>query len=351
MIKSTKLWTILIVLFGTTIFVDAQKPARKPAPPTKPVVVVKPKIVVNPQVTVILDESDRSENDSGVPVEKTIQVEPKVNIAVCTIDGNVKIRGSERNEVRVFVENGSNAGFKTIAKNKESNKATSIKILSFDPNKDSENLDECLFGEIEIDLPVGATVSVKNREAAVSIESVNKVRVESQDGEIHVKEIKNGADVSNREGSITIEDVTGQVSLQNFNGAINVFDVRPNDVTETLSAKTVSGKIALQSIKHSEVHASSISGSITFFGEMASAGNYEFQTTSSGITFLIPQNSSFKINASHTTDASFSSDFTLKNLKTTSNFPTKKLSGTYADGDANLTITTFTGKIRIKKKP
>ncbi len=348
--RLASIWTLIFVLFGTSIFVHAQLPKAKPAPKSKIVSKPKPEVVASPEIAIAPDEPDRSANESDAPVEKTIQVEPKINVALCTIDGNVKIRGWERSEIRAFVENGSKVGFKVITKNKENTKPNSLKIVSFGADEADKNLDECLFGDVEIDLPFGATISIKNREATISIESANKVRVESQDGEIKLKEIKNGIDVSNREGSISAEDITGQVTIQNFNGAINVYDVRPNDVTETLNAKTVSGKITLHSIGHAEVHASSNSGSIAFLGELASSGNYEFQTTNGNISFIIPQDSSFKINTSHTTDATFSSELVLKNLKTTSNFPTKKLSAIYGSGDASITITTFTGKIKIKKK-
>src|SRR5258708_22689376 len=44
----------------------------------------------------------------GGTYEKSIAVDPRVNITLCVSQGDVKINGWSRNEVRVFIKNGSN---------------------------------------------------------------------------------------------------------------------------------------------------------------------------------------------------------------------------------------------------
>ncbi|MDQ3712791.1 MAG: hypothetical protein M3388_11320, partial [Acidobacteriota bacterium] len=146
------------------------------------------------------------QNKSGTPAEKSIAVDANVNISLCVSEGNLKINGWERNEIRAFVNNGSEAGFKVLEKNKQGNSAVWVKVLGFDPTKNKEtNPDECLFGEeIELDVPRGATVKVKGQTSETRIESVGKVSVEIGGGDIFLSGIERGVDAKVYEGDVTV---------------------------------------------------------------------------------------------------------------------------------------------------
>src|SRR5829696_6749752 len=61
--------------------------------------------------------------------ERSITVDPNVNIKMCVAKGSLKINGWERNEVRVFVRSGRLPGFRVLEKNSESGKANWLQVL------------------------------------------------------------------------------------------------------------------------------------------------------------------------------------------------------------------------------
>ena len=67
--------------------------------------------------------------------EKAIVVDPKVNISLCVQGGNIKVNGWDRNEVRVFVNQGSPIGFKVLQKNRQTEKPVWVMVVGFDPKK------------------------------------------------------------------------------------------------------------------------------------------------------------------------------------------------------------------------
>ena len=133
---------------------------------------VKTKIVITPVKQKFKGKYKKATSVSEMSAEKSIAVDAKVNISLCISDGKLKVNGWERNEIRAFVNSGSEVGFGVREKNKLSNKAVWVEVLGFDPTKNKEtNPDECLSGEeIELDVPRGATVNVKGQASETIIE-------------------------------------------------------------------------------------------------------------------------------------------------------------------------------------
>ena len=97
------------------ISTSAQKPPKE-APPAPPVVVTVPGVAVSPRPKVVGIPHER------LTTEKRIAVDPNVNIKFCVLEGKVKVNGWQRDEVRLFVRDGSRAGFKVLEKDPGSSK-------------------------------------------------------------------------------------------------------------------------------------------------------------------------------------------------------------------------------------
>ncbi len=290
-----------------------------------------------------------SQNEVNVPAEKSIAVDANVNISLCISEGNLKINGWERNEIRAFVDNGSEVGFNVREKNKQSNKAVWVKVLGFDPTKNKEtNSDECLSGEeIELDVPRGATVNVRGQTSETIIESVGKVSVEIDGGDIFLSGIERGIDAKVYEGDVTVGKSGGAMTLTSTTGNIVAFDVAPSGIGDIFKAKTSSGAITLQSVEHRQMEINSNSGSMKFVGEFLSGGQYTFGTSNGSILLAIPQNSSCKINASF--GGTFNSELPLSNVVKNPASKAQSLSALIGSGEATLNLRTYSGAIRIKK--
>jgi hypothetical protein len=238
-------------------------------------------------------------NESETPAERSITVEPKVNLTVCITEGSVKINGWDRDEVRAFVSEGSEVGFKVAQKNVKSGKAEDVYILGFDPLKTKEiRPNECLTGtEIELDVPRGAIINLKSSESDISIESVYKVRVENGGGSIFLNDITQGVNAVNYAGSITVEKSSGSMMLTTTSGNIVAVDLSPGEVGDYFRAKTNSGIITLNTVAHRQIETNSITGSTSYSGDMLDGGRYGFNTQNGSIVLAVPEKSVCRITA------------------------------------------------------
>jgi hypothetical protein len=287
-------------------------------------------------------------NESDAPAEKSIATDAKVNISLCVSEGNVKISGWERNEIRAFVDGGSEVGFKVLQKKNQN--PVWVMVLGFDPQKTNQpGVDECLSGDvIELDVPRGAVINLKGRETEITVEDVNKAKVENVGGDIRLNRIEQGIAAKTYEGSVTVENSGGSMSLISTTGNIVALDTQAEDIGDTFLAKTSSGVITLQQVAHRQIEAGSNSGSIKFTGDFTSGGQYTFGTTNGSISLTIPAESSCKIKASY--GGIFQSDIPLKDVSNNVSTQIKNLTGIFGSGDARVNLTTFSGAIRIRKK-
>ncbi len=320
---------VLIFLFATTL-------SAQPKP--------KPRIigVEKSTVKVVVNESD-------VPAEKSIRTDPKVNISLCVDEGKITINGWDRNEIRAFVSNGSQVGFKVLQKLKDN--PVWVMILGFDPQKINDSAaSECLSGEeIELDVPNNAIVNLKSRETEALISNIAKARIENASGDTTLRKVSNGIEVKTYEGNISVEDSSGAMTLTTTGGNILAFDVSANEIGDIFKAKTASGTINLKNIGYTQVEANSNSGSIRYNGEFPDGGQYNFGTLNGSITLLMPKDSSCKVNATYSF-GSFSSEIPFKAEQKSSGNEVRKLSAIFGKGDATVSLTTYNGRILIKNR-
>lgn len=341
----------LLFLFSS-IIINSVTGQTQPTPKTEPKIVIVPPQPAPTQMPRprIPPARKRVENESPAPAEKSIKTDAKVTVTIpCIAEGNVRINGWDRNEVRAFVKDGSKVGFSVLQKKMQS--PIWIKVLGFDPQTDKEpGLDECLSGsEIELDVPKSAIVSLKSRASQIKIDSVAKVKIENVGGNILLSNIAGGIEANTYEGDVIVEKSSGSISLFATTGNIVAFEVEPSEIGDAFRAKTRSGMVNLQSVGHAQIDVGSASGSIRFVGEFASGGQYAFNTTSGAIQLSIPAESSCRVTATYSMGA-FQSDIPLKDVQQSPDPRVQKMVGILGTGDANLNLTTFSGAIKIRKK-
>ena len=331
-----------------------QVPAPKPKPETPRTPETKPKIAV-PRFPETSKPgwkiARKAQNESEMPAEKSIAVDANVNISLCISEGNLKVNGWDRSEIRAFVSEGSQVGFSVLQKSRQSANPVWVKILGFDPATNKEmNLDECLSGdEIELDVPRGATVNIKSRESETTIDSIAKVSVENIGGDIFLNNIARGIEAKTYRGGVTVKNSSGAMALFSTNGNIVAFDVSPSEIGDIFKARTSNGAVALKNVGHRQIEAGSNSGSINYIGEFLNGGQYNFGTSNGSIVLTIPQSSSIQIYASYGYGA-FQSEIPLQNIEKNTPSKVQSLSAQIGSGDAALKLTTVSGAIRIRKQ-
>lgn len=287
-------------------------------------------------------------NEGDTPAEKSIATDSKVSITLCVREGNVRVNGWIREEVRVLVENGSQVGFKVVEKN-ESGKPAWINVLGFDPQKTKEvNSENCLSGtDIELDVPRGASISVRSHESEIKIESVATVLVANLSGDIFLNDISDGIEAATFRGDLMIEKSNGKIVLNNTEGNILALDVAPGKIGDNFKARTSSGRITLKSVKHRQIETTSASGSTSFDGELLSGGQYGFSTTNGSIVLTVSPDSSCKINALFGFGA-FASEIPLQNALKKERSLSAQMGK--ADAECSLNLTSGSGVMRIRKR-
>jgi hypothetical protein len=285
---------------------------------------------------------------SGETMERSIAVHKDVNLSLCVTQGNLKITGWNRNEVRVYVQDGAKFGFKVLEKNKQ-NSPVWVMLTAAVPERGKAA--ECIWGEeIEIDVPMNTTVAIKGQETKTSIDSIRKAKVQTIGGDITIHNVSAGVIASTYEGDVTVEGSQGAFNLESTTGNILIFDAGPSEIGDTLRAKTNSGLISLQRIKHRQIDAGSISGSIAYNGEILNGGTYSLSTSNGSIRMALPPTTSCKVSALYGF-GSFNSELPFKiETENIEEGPVKRVYGSLGkDGDATLKLTTNNGSIAIKK--
>lgn len=329
---------------------------RTPLPTPKPNTTATPKIYTpRPRPNPVPPKPSESKrvvmNEGDTPAEKSIATESSVKIALCVKSGSVRINGWDRNEIRGYIENGSQIGFKVVQKDPKTGKPVWVKPVGYDPVKNKElNPEDCLSGSnIELDVPRGATIELKSERSEIKIESVGRVVVKTLKGNIFLNDVANGIEAITYLGDITVEKSSGQMILDNNgDGNILAIDVAPREIGDVFKAATDSGRMTLQDVEHRQIDTNSTSsGSISFDGELLSGGQYGFSVNNGSIVLAVPPTSLCKINASFGFGA-FSSDIPLKNVLKKE----KNISAQFGDDDAtcNISLKTASGVIRIKRR-
>ena len=279
-------------------------------------------------------------------------VDGNVNFRLCVTRGTLKVNGWKRNEVRVFVKDGSKFGFKVLEKNDKTQSPVWITIMGLSSMRvKNQTPTECIWGnEIEIDVPLNATLDIRGHETETSIDMVKRASVKNIGGDISIRNVADGVMASTYRGGLTIENSKGAISLETTTGNILVFEVAPSEIGDIFKAKTNSGTISLQSVEHRQIDVNSISGSVNFNGSILSGGTYGFSTSNGSIRLSIPQDSSCRISASYGFGR-FVSELPIKILTEEIHpGPVKSVNGMLGSGDATLKLTTNNGSVTIKKQ-
>jgi hypothetical protein len=310
------------------------------------VVPAAPAIVGLPKPLVIV----RTEGDT---TERSIKVDPGVNLSLCVSEGSLKVNGWGRSEVRVFVSGGSKFGFKIQQKSPKTGDPVWIMVAAESDGKNKYGSgSDCISGdEIEIDAPASAVLNLKGQEITTTVDGIRRVSIKNVGGDISVRNISDGITAATYRGDMTVEQSMGAMVLENTSGNILVFDAGPSEIGDIFKAKTTSGAISVQKIEHRQIEVNSISGTVAYNGDILSGGSYSLGTSNGSIKLSIPSATSCTINASY--GGAFSSELAFKLV--TENItpgPIKLVVATIGGGgDASLRLTTNLGSISIKKQP
>lgn len=283
--------------------------------------------------------------------EKALAVEAKVHIQLpCISRAKVVINGWERNEIRVFVKNGSKFAVRVHEKDASSGKPNWVLVTILAPDRSRIRMSDCISGDrVEIDVPMKASVEMKAFETETRIDSVRKVNIKNVGGNVALRNISGGITAATYEGDVAVENSGGQISLETSTGNVIAYGVSPGEIGDTFTTKTRSGTITLQKVDHRQIDANSVSGSVIFNGKFLPGGLYNFTTSDGSVKLAIPSDSSCRIIASYGF-GKFDTVFPLKIETENITEGGQSMVAKMGAGGADVRVTTSSGSVNITKQ-
>jgi DUF4097 and DUF4098 domain-containing protein YvlB len=197
---------------------------------------------------------------------------------------------------------------------------------------------------IEVQVPVGTRVTANTVSGLVEVRATQgEVVARTTSGRVDVRGARERLDAETVSGSIDVRDVQGRISLEGVSA-----DIEVDDVSGDLTCETVSGTLRIRRSRLDGLRAESVSGTISYDGNLGAAGSYRMNTHSGSITMTLPAGVGAMLEL-ETFSGRISSDFPLTMQPGQSTGRGKRMEFTLGGGGARVTAGAFSGNITIRR--
>jgi Putative adhesin len=260
---------------------------------------------------------EKKARQPGEKIERSIPVEPQAIVTLCVASGTLKVRGWDKNEVRVRSLDVAQIEFRRIDRNKDK-PASRVDVMVLDKTANANPKLDCqALASVEMEVPAGATVQVQTRDGDITITGVAGAYAGSQNGDITIERATKLVEAGSVGGSISLRDSSGRVNLNSAGGVIQVVNVRSATEEDTFEVGTVSGDIQLDRVSNLKVMAKTVNGTVLMSGPLVKSGYYAFTNMTGDVVLALPHDTSFKLNAKVSDKHDIVSDFKLTFLSET----------------------------------
>lgn len=272
-----------------------------------------------------------SAQDRGDRVDTTLMLGRGGQVDLGNVSGEIRVTGSDRRDVRIIasIERG---------RLELTTSATRIALRTkSEYNRQSSAI-------IEVQVPTGTRVT------ASSVSGVIEVR--STQAEVVAKTVSGRVDVRGARERVDAEAVSGDIELRDVQGRINVEGVSANIYIEAaqgeVNSETVSGDTRILRSRLSGLRAESVSGGISYEGNLDASGSYRMNTHSGSVGLTLPANVSATLEL-ETFSGRINSDFPLTMQPGQTSGRGRRMEFTLGGGGARVTAGAFSGNITIRR--
>jgi DUF4097 and DUF4098 domain-containing protein YvlB len=269
------------------------------------------------------------------PIDETAQVSADGRVDIENLAGSVKVEGWDRNEISVtgtLAEDAEDFEFQA------DERRARLEVVFPARSRNLRHADSNLI----VKVPVGSRVRVNGVSASIEVSAVTgPLDLETVSGELTITGEPSHIQAQTVSGDIRISGSSAEIDAASVSGDV-VLEVTSDDV----SASTVSGDISSTGGVFESVDFSTVSGRIEFTGAPTESGSLDFDCHSGSVVLVFPGDLSAEIEVS-----SFSGDidnqFGPRPRKTNDYAPGKELNFTVGDGDARISVNSFSGRVRM----
>lgn len=206
-------------------------------------------------------------------------------------------------------------------------------------------------------------VIVTNIETPVSIISsgdvqatrVGGLEAKTRASNVSVKEVAGSVNISTVTGAVIVKEAYGDVRVVSISGTISIECARGR-----AEAGTTNGSITLMSIG-GDLDASTAGGTISYTGVIRDGGRYRLKSMSGPVRMFIQKEPPGFLASLSSYKGQIMSEFELKtelsantatpDLPSTQGQPVRRMTGRFGDGDARITLDSFSGAVQLGRAP
>lgn len=268
-------------------------------------------------------------------VDESRPLSPTGRVEVSNVEGSVKVIGWSSAEVEITGTLGPDVEELEITGDE------SVLRIEVKAPRHPEGLET----DLVLRVPVGAGIEVETVSATIEVEGLTgSVNLESVSGWVKTAGRPAELSIETVSGDVTVAESAPRTDLASVSGSITV-----DLATGRLEAESVSGAIRVENGSLEGASFETVSGDISYAGDIVGRGSYEIESMSGGVTLLVPPSVSAEFDIS-TFSGNIDNDIGPKARETSKYTPEKELSFSTGSGGARVSIASFSGSIKIKTK-
>jgi DUF4097 and DUF4098 domain-containing protein YvlB len=307
------------------------------------------------------EQSNRFQHSQTDRETRRFNVGPSGQLDLETLSGDVTVRrGSGREIVVEIIREARGTSDATVKEGLAEVRAVSeerggrVTVKTVYPSRRGRSEYSVNVG-YTVTAPSGTRISTRSISGDVTVDGIDgELTVNCTSGDVKITDAPRLTSVSTASGDVTLTNVgaEGLLEASTLSGEIVVTGVK----ARRLTLGAISGTVTARGVDAGDVKLSSVADDVVFEGGLTPRGRYEFSTHSGDIQVTLDSRTGFSFDGS-----SFSggvrSDLTLQGSRTETRTASRRrtelnrsLSGTFGDGSAVITASTFTGTITLTKK-
>lgn len=278
---------------------------------------------------------------AGTPINETKSASAAGTVTIDNLIGSITVEGWDRNEIQLTGSLGE--GPERLEFEVKGDRAE-IKVIWPERgvgyiDHDDEDTD------LNLKVPMRSSVNASGVNTEIEITGIGgDVDAETVNGSIEIGGSPESVDAETVNGGIKIDASTGEVSAETVNGTIRVTGAEGE-----LEASTVNGTIEISGGPFESCDLSTVSGSLSFRGELTGNDEFSFETHSGEVEIYLPADIEADFEVS-TFSGDIDNEFGPKAKRTSKYAPGKELEFSTGSGGPTISASSFSGRVSLKKK-
>jgi len=174
-----------------------------------------------------------------------------------------------------------------------------------------------------------------------------QLKITLDSGTLQVADFSEDVTIETVAANVLLRNLSGYTSVKTLNGSVQV-----ENSSGRLEATSISGSLSFRDLDTRYLVANTTSGDISYEGDFRSGGSYDFRNHDGAIEVSVPATASFELTA-NSVRGEVTSEFPL-NRRSHARAPqvagARSLLGTVHSGEALVSLTSFSGRIRLRKR-